>query len=602
MSDTITCEKKFFNNKRKARILPSIILSLAVSIMLFISGPLEIFSSNVNEFKFALGDFIWWLLLVCAVFSLLVFCLLFFTPIIVNRIAYGFFVALTLMLFLQGNYLNQGLTLSGDGTSGIGVSTTSAVINIIVWALIIALLIYLVSAVRKGGVIRTVCFFLSAIIFTISLITTTVNIVSANKNQTNGILFNKEESGDENYKPSFLTYKNITTFSSEKNVIVFCIDRFDGIDNAEPELKNNPSLFKELDGFTYFNDCISTYGHTYPSVVYMLTGITHDSEDTRAEHFKKAYAENSTLKVLSENDYAINVYTDYYYSYDDAYYMPDYLDNVIQTEIENTKKVVDQKMFLSARMLQLGLYRNFPLLLKESVAGNINSSTANGYVHYTADNLTEREYTVDMKTLNDRVKNDGVSTREDGKNNFSFIHVSGCHSVEYDENWNKPKKSQTKQFDISVKNSFKIINEYVKEMKKLGIYKDATIIITGDHADPKFDYGEIDAPRLTAFFVKPSGVGDKNEGLKTSSAQVSHENLWGTIFKSESINVEGLKPSVFDVKEGENQTRTYYWDYHNHAYTKFWRCEYKITGSARNLSNWKLTDDKVTMVERDLYN
>lgn len=601
MGDALTCEKKFFNNKRKARILPSVILSLAVSIMLFISGPLEIFSSNVNEFKFALGDFIWWLVLVQGVFAVLVFSLLFFTPIIVNRIAYGFFTALLLMLFLQGNYLNQGLTLSGDGTSGIGVSTASAVVNIIVWVLIIALLIYLVSAVRKGGVIRTVCFFLSAIIFTISLITTTVNIVSASNNQTNGILFNKEESGDENYKPNFLTYKNATTLSSGKNVIIFCIDRFDGIDNAEPEMKNNQALFKELDGFTYFNDCLSTYGHTYPSVAYMLTGVKHNSEHTRAEHFKRAYAENNTLKVLSENGYSVNVYTDYYYAYDDAYFMPDYLDNLIETDIESTKKVVDQKAYLSARMLQLGFYRNFPMILKEAVAGNINSATANGYVHYTADNLTEPEYSGDMKKLFDRVKN-GVDARTDGKNNFSFIHVSGCHSVEYDENWNKPKKSQTKQFDISVKNSFKIINEYIKEMKKLGIYKDATIIITGDHADPKFDYGEIDAPRLTAFFVKPSGVGDKKEGLKTSTAQVSHENLWGTIFKSEGISVEGFAPSVFDVKEGENQTRTYYWDYHNHAYTKFWRCEYKITGSARNISNWTLKDSDITLVERDLYN
>ena len=126
---------------------------------------------------------------------------------------------------------------------------------------------------------------------------------------------------------------------------------------------------------------------------------------------------------------------------------------------------------------------------------------------------------------------------------------------------------------------FKKIQPF-KEMKKLGVYKDATIIITGDHADPKNDYGTIDASRLTALFVKPSGVGDNNEGLKISSAQVSHENLWGTIFKSEGIEVSGFKPSVFDVSETENQNRTYVWDYHNRAYTKFYRCEYKINGSA----------------------
>lgn len=600
MGVSITKENKFFNQKRKARILPSVILSIALSIVLFISSPLEIFSSNVAEFKFALSDFMWWIALVAIAFSVLVFCLLFFTPIVVNRVVYGFFTALLLLLFIQGNYLNQGLTLSGDGTSGTGVSVGATIVNIIVWALITALLIYLVLAVRKGGIIRTVCFFLSAIIFLISLITMTVNIVSANKNQVNGILINKAESGDENYQPHFLTYKNITTFSENKNVIVFCIDRFDSIDNAEP----NMALFNQLDGFTYFNDHISMYGHTYPSVVYMLTGVEHDSSLTRAEYFKKAYKENNTLKVLSDNNYSINVYTDYYYAYDDAYYMPDYIDNLIETDIDSTKKVVDNKPFLAGRMLQLGFYRNFPIALKEPVAGSITSSTCNSFVHYTADNMTEKEYTLDMKNLNDRVKDNGVSTRDD-KNNFTFIHVTGCHSVEYDENWQTPSRKDRKNFDISVRNSFKIINEYIKEMKRLGIYKDATIIITGDHADPKYDYGKIQNAKLTALFVKPSGKGSnhgKSEKLNVSSAQVSHENFWGTIFKSEGITASGFKPSVFDVKENENQTRKYLWDYHDHAYTKYWRCNYTINGSARNLSNWKLTENDVSLIERDLYN
>ncbi len=601
MSASIAKENKFFNQKRKARILPSVILSIALSIVLFISSPLEIFSSNVAEFKFALSDFMWWIALVATAFSVLVFCLLFFTPIVVNRVVYGFFIALLLLLFIQGNYLNQGLTLSGDGTSGTGVSTGATIVNVIVWVVIIALLIYLVLAVRKGGIIRTVCFFLSAIIFLISVITMTVNIVSANKNQVNGILINKEESGDENYQPHFLTYKNITTFSKNKNVIVFCIDRFDGIDNAEP----NMDLFNNLDGFTYFNDHISMYGHTYPSVVYMLTGIEHDSSLTRAEYFKKAYKENNTLKILNDNNYSINVYTDYYYAYDDAYYLPDYIDNLIETDLDSTKKVVDNKPFLAGRMLQLGFYRNFPIALKEPVAGSITSSTCNSFVHYTADNLTEKEYTLDMKNLNDRVKDNGIIERADEKNNFTFIHVSGCHSVEYDENWETPSRKDRKNYDISVKNSFKIINEYISAMKRLGIYKDATIIITGDHADPKYDYGKIENAKLTALFVKPSGEGSNNgqgEQLKVSSAQVSHENLWGTIFKSEGISVNGLKPSVFDVKENENQTRKYLWDYHDHAYTKYWRCNYTINGSARDLSNWKLTENDVSLIERDLYN
>ena len=242
--------------------------------------------------------------------------------------------------------------------------------------------------------------------------------------------------------------------------------------------------------------------------------------------------------------------------------------------------------------------------LKTLVGGSINSATCNGYVRYSADNLTEPEYTTDMKEAFNRVKN-GVTLRTDGKKNFSFIHVSGCHSVPYSETWEIASRKESKDTSISVRNSFRIIKEYVKEMKRLGIYKDATIIITGDHADPKFDYGKIDEPRLTALFVKPSGEGENvqvnNATLKISPAQVSHENLWGTIFKSEGISVSGFKPSIFDISETENQTRTYLWDYHDRAYTKYWECKYQIVGSARDINNWTISEEDIVLVERDLY-
>lgn len=602
----VTKENKFFNKKRQARIIPSVIISLAVSLTLFIVNPLEILSSNAGEFRFVFADFMWWLFLIAGVFAVINFSLLYFTPIIVNRIVYGFLIGLLLMLFLQGNYLNAGLTLSGDGTSGAGVSAGQMVINAIVWLVVFALLITFVTFLRKGGVVRALCFFLSTIILLISLITMTVNIVHANNNQVDGILQRKELSGDENYQPHFLTYKNINTLSEDANVIIFCIDRFDGMLNAEPEIRSNPNFFKDLDGFTYFNDHISKYGHTYPATTYMLTGVEHDNSHTRAEHFKTAYEKNNTLNILNDNGYAVNVYTDYYYSYDDVYYMPEYLDNVIVTDINETYKVVDQKMFLTLRMMQLGLYRCMPMSLKSFVGGSINSATCNGYVRYAADNLTEPEYTTDMKAVYSRVKDNGVVTRTDGKKNFSFIHVSGCHNVPYDDEWNNASRKESKDAAISVRNSFRIVKEYVKEMKRLGIYKDATIIITGDHADPLFDYGELDAPRLTALFVKPSGEGENervnNASFKISTAQVSHDNLWGTIFKSEGINVSGFAPSVFDVNENEDQVRTYLWDYHDRAYTKYWECKYQIVGSARDFDNWNLNNENITLVERDLYN
>ena len=101
--------------------------------------------------------------------------------------------------------------------------------------------------------------------------------------------------------------------------------------------------------------------------------------------------------------------------------------------------------------------------------------------------------------------------------------------------------------DVAIKLNFAIIYNYIEEMKRLGIYDDATIVITGDHANAVSDYtiiggeGATEAEsdgnderavtdgeeerdsgtRVTSMFFKRSG--DSETPLATSSAQVSQD-------------------------------------------------------------------------------
>ncbi|MBQ7645864.1 MAG: hypothetical protein IJS94_01220, partial [Clostridia bacterium] len=57
-----------------------------------------------------------------------------------------------------------------------------------------------------------------------------------------------------------LSYDSITDISKSSNVFVFIIDRFDRV-FAESAFMHDPSVFSSLEGFTYFGDNISLYGH-----------------------------------------------------------------------------------------------------------------------------------------------------------------------------------------------------------------------------------------------------------------------------------------------------------------------------------------------------
>ena len=135
-------------------------------------------------------------------------------------------------------------------------------------------------------------------------------------------------------------------------------------------------------------------------------------------------------------------------------------------------------------------------------------------------------------------------------------------------------------------------------MKKLSpeVYRKSTIIIVGDHGKVANRHMNFNDSMLTALFVKPSGV--SGTALKTSSAPVSHENLWATIFQSEGIEYDRavFGDSVFDVdalsKEKQSKyERKFIWNKRMLDLGSYDCVEYKIVGEARDFDNWTKVKD-----------
>ena len=200
-----------------------------------------------------------------------------------------------------------------------------------------------------------------------------------------------------------------------------------------------------------------------------------------------------------------------------------------------------------------------------------------------------------MKKVYDYLTENSLTTF-DGEKNFAFVHISGCHMPnQYDANFGTPTKGEKYDATVSLKQSFKIINLYLDQLKELGLYEDATIIITGDHGW----HGGSDTTLptdsgyslVTTLLVKESG--SHGSAIKTSKAPVMQSDILPTILRSEGIVTDvNLGKSVFEIPEDQVRVRKY--NFQSLQYTNgeldYEVVEYEIVGRARDLGNWTIVD------------
>ncbi|MBQ5363170.1 MAG: hypothetical protein IIU63_07465 [Clostridia bacterium] len=558
----------------KEKILPVIMLSLIAPFMVCFFGPFEIFGNNIDQFKFALGDF--WLLciVIAAAIAAVVGVVLMLLRGRAFDVAYGLMFGISFMLFLQGNFLSMGMTsLEGDGAAD-ALGFGKIFVNTAIWLLVIGgsiavmlLLDKYRDTVRLISIVALVAVLGSSLIsFATLSLTTDVYGEKSMVSMTEG--------------EQVLTVKNLDTLAKEQNVIVFIVDRFD-YEYYDVALRDCPEIFDELEGFTYFADYITKYPRTFPGALHVMTGVETDFTMSHDEYMTHAYKNSDHLMDIKNNGFDVNIYTDDYYCYEDAGDMSGYAENL-------SGKVsyrILQSASLSIDMIRLSLYRYLPFCA-QGLVGNISTPTFDKYVEY---DMTYDIFSTDMKKTYGVLTEDEFTLRESDKG-YSFIHVDGCHkSTIYDSDFNELPENDPQGLRNSTVNvmtqSFKVISRYIAEMKRLGVYEDATIIITGDHASIGSDTKMPSYAYVTALFVKPAGV---STGKTVNNyAQLDVDNVLATI--KEACGIATDIPTVFEVSESEEQVRTHLFQraYKNEAgKTVYENIEYEIRGNGKDFSNW----------------
>ena len=560
----------------KERLIISILSAFTPVFVIMLFGPIDIFANNMNEMPFGFFDFFPGLL----PYVLIVF--IFFTAYLpfIKSTLINFPSALLLILPVCGCFqmLVFGSTgeITGDKAQ---FSTTRSVLITLFWVIVASALIIAAIVLKKKW--KKVLIFI------------TVLLVGMNGASLIADFMSNDVFGESGARYTHvLSEKDVYSLSSKENIVVLLVDRLDNyyIDHIN---KTDPGFVKELeqslDGFTYYKDTISTYGRTYPSVPYMLTGIKYLGQYPPSEYLNTAYKNSNFLNDLRSNGYSVNLYLQDYYTYTNGETFVGVADNV--------QKVTGYEMvdrMAAGYLLQYSLMRYVP----QNITALSYAFTKRVFLHFAVRfDCEDGMYYSDDAGYYKELSTKGLSLTDKTAKNFTFLHLNGAHAP-YNMDENGMPSEETDAI-AQIKGCMRLVFEYVNQMKKLGVFDNSTIIVAGDHGFPVKDYDEyMKQPMTTGLFVKPRNA--PNGMMKYSSAQISHENLQAAIIEDAKISTKNdYGRSLFDIPEGEDTVRFYYKMNFENSSHDLSISKYKIVGKGNEFSNWKY--DGLIKTEQDWY-
>lgn len=522
--------------------------------------PTELFLTNHFEFPFEISD----LMRALSVhsISLLLLCSIIGTYLLTQKqfdFVMTFLFATALAGYIQVVLLN-GKMQAMDGVRE-NWSVGKIIINLLVWVAIIGLIMCLKFLLHKD---------VSKVYCGIAVYISLIQIV------TMGYLMLTSDALKEDLTHKFeVTRQGWMELAPENNVVVFILDWFDE-QIMEEIVAEDEDFLEPLNDFTWYTNATSSYAFTGMAIPLLLSGTEwkYDMEDT--EYHEYAFKDKTYLEEVAEKNYSIGIYTHVLYIGDSLkQYMINYSNDL------STYCTLTDVMEL---MNQCARYKLCPFGLKS-------------LYWYSTDDIwrlkeSNQMYPSEQMEFYNALTQEKLKIEEDDvEGAFRFFHLGGPHAP-YTMN-DVPELSEDADMISQGKGSLKIVYEYIRQMKELGIYDDATIIITADHGQ-NWSFNEsqkhyieeygFDMTSNPILFVKKAEQKNEN-GMEISEAPVAQTDLPATVIKAVQGDSGKYGRAFDEIDEDEKRERVFI--FRNHLqdipYSR-----YVIRGNVRDFNNWSL--------------
>lgn len=563
-----------------ARLIYALIVSAFFVYTVFVVAPFEIVASNGSSLIFGIPE-VWMPVVLAAVVVAAALALL------LSALRGRAFEVVLLIVFslgvgayVQAMFFNAALP-PADGVPVVWDDyTTVTVISAVVWAAIIAIPLILrhwfSTACRGAAAAVAICLILVQSVGVASLF---VNPVAHADDTTASV--------PASAKP-VVTEEGLFDVSAKNNVVVFVIDTLD-IVYMQDIMRDNPDMLDSMTGFTYYENTVGAMCPTRWSVPFLLTGQAPQTDEALGAFLGRQYSDGAFLPDIAKQDYSIGVYSD---SIGLDRLSDEQMDEMQQSTV-NIHPLDNPSVALSKEgavkvLWKSALYRDMPWMLKQPFWFYTDELNAGMVDRTSAENLGSVAYALDDPAYYDGLTGYGLSVRDDGRaGNFKFIHLNGSHRPHYMNENAENVGYDNATFEQSYLGSFKIVGEYIQQMKDLGVYDDSTIIVTSDHGEWYFTLEGLTRETAPVLFVKePMSASEAEEPLKISKLPASHFDIHPTVVDAiggDVAHYEGVP--VHDLTD-EPRTRNYIMNACD-GKVDVALIEYRVDGDVLDWSSWE---------------
>lgn len=518
-------------------------------VMTGIYFPNELYIHNVEEFA---GNYIAFFLIMLAGSAarivLLIAVFLLFLPERLYKVSYLFFAGISCAGYLQSMFFNGTLRVM-DGTEQ-AWSGQKLLVNTCIWGVVVLSAIiggYRRNAVRKA--LQLMCVYISLIqVATLGFLLITSDIEHQNGNAA-------------------ITNRGALELAQENNVLVFVLDNFDS-SWFEEIYEEDAGILEPLSDFTYYRNGTSQFVHTDNGIPCMLTGVEWNPDNLNYAGY--AYEKSDAIEQIMEQGTDVKIFTDL-----------ELMSKELYQNLENYSDTIERRYKIAETyktMYRTAMYKIAPFGVKPS------------YEYYTSDieNITYNEdiWSIDNDLVfYENIMENGLSITDD-KSAFRFFHMRGPHAPFYlTEDLKYESSGRTSNRYSQGKGSLKIVYAYMEQMKTLGKYENATIIITADHGradifDLNTDQEKPDKTSRTLFLIKKPG--EHHENMKINEAPVSQSELVPTILKALGIEYASYGQTFEEIPVYGQRARRCIDIFGDR------KIEYVIEGHAAELDSWSI--------------
>lgn len=319
----------------------------------------------------------------------------------------------------------------------------------------------------------------------------------------------------------------------DENVIIFLVDCLQ-VDAVQEYIENTDDAGNALENFTLFTNTIGGGAPTEYAVPVILTGEEYDPTQKLDEYFDEIWQEGCLLNDLQTEKYDVRLYTE-------ADLLKGIPIGVVQNICETSgNKVADNKLFLQ-KMFQFTNLYIMPLPLKK----HFGLDTSELKKCLTVEGGQE-EYGLNNISFAEEIWQNHL--QEQGGRAFRFYHLWGVHKpYDNDEKLQKVVRNTVEEVQV-FQGVMLLLQEYMNELKELGVYDSSTIVIMGDHGR----HNTTDAERYPAILVKRAG---ESHPLQYSDNPVCFRNLVATIVSEIREDYSEYGPGLYDVDQQSDVQR-----------------------------------------------